>query len=537
MVFGRIERRAKAPLIPPDALTPQLKKINADRAAVQRLAVRDVVRSLAVSAAGAVAVAAGDRPRLPADGARDLPRGARPAGKLVGRAGVRAVLGAGLLMLATGLVLLSRIGAGGSAIQYVMLPGLLISAGIGFSVVSSTIAATMSAGPTQAGLTSSLVNTARQVGGGLGLAVLISLATQRTAALIGDGDPVAEALTAGFSLSFLAGAVLVGTAAVLTFTLLPGPAEGPQRAFGRRVLTGAVVVIAAFVAIEIGVPRSQAAPPGEFTTEGAYSYVSAPDLHPPELQVIKPREGSDRRPGYFMTANFLDVTEPPIIGQSGPMMLDDDMQPVWFKPGADRVPGGEPRRPHLRGPARARVVAGRRRRDRRDQQRRDRDRGLQLPDGRDARGRRRLGDHAALAAHRGRCRLGDGEQEHPGRPLGRRRRQPRRARRLGAAGLRPQDRQAALHVVGARAHRDARLRDPAAAERVPVGRVPHQLAPARRRRQGARLDAQHVGGLSVRPRHRQDRVAARRRSLELRIRARGRVRVAARRHAATTRTP
>ena len=35
-----------------------------------------------------------------------------------------------------------------------------------------------------------------------------------------------------------------------------------------------------------------------------------------------------------------------------------------------------------------------------------------------------------------------------------------------------------------------------------------------RRRQGARLDAQHVGGLPVRPRHRQDRVAARRRSLD-----------------------
>ncbi|HEX6026508.1 MAG TPA: arylsulfotransferase family protein, partial [Solirubrobacter sp.] len=150
-------------------------------------------------------------------------------------------------------------------------------------------------------------------------------------ALIGDGEPVDEALTAGFSLSFLTGAVLVAIAAVLTFVLLPGPKEA-QRAFGRRVLTGAAVVIAAFVAIEIGVPRSQAAPPGEFTTNGAVSYVSEPGLHPPQLQVVKPFKGSDRSPGYFLTANFLDVTEPPIIGQSGPMILDDDMQPVWFKP-------------------------------------------------------------------------------------------------------------------------------------------------------------------------------------------------------------
>ena len=257
MVFGRIERRAKAPLIPPDALTTQLKRINlivllfsASLFAMWFAASLYLQQVLSLSPLETGLVF------LPM--ALGIFLAARPAGKLVGRAGVRAVLGAGLLMLATGLVLLSRIGAGGSAIQYVMLPGLLVSAGIGFSVVSSTIAATMSAGPSQAGLTSSLVNTARQVGGGLGLAVLISLATQRTAALIGDGDPVAEALTAGFSLSFLAGAALVATAAVLTFTLLPGPAEGPQRAFGRRVLTGAAVVIAAFVAIEIGVPRSQA---------------------------------------------------------------------------------------------------------------------------------------------------------------------------------------------------------------------------------------------------------------------------------------
>jgi EmrB/QacA subfamily drug resistance transporter len=330
MTFGRIERRAKDPLIPPDALTPQLKKINlivllfsASLFAMWFAASLYLQQVLSLSPLETGLIF------LPM--ALGIFIAARPAGKLVGRAGVRAVLGSGLLMLATGLVLLSRVGAGGSAIQYVMLPGFLIAAGIGFSVVSSTIAATISAGPSQAGLTSSLVNTARQVGGGLGLAVLISLATQRTAALIGDGDPVDEALTAGFSLSFLTGAVLVAIAAVLTFTLLPGPAE-PQKAFGRRVLTGAAVVIAAFVVIEIAVPRSQAAPPGEFVTDGAASYVSAPGLHPPQLQVIKPFESSDRGPGYFMTANFLDVTEPPIIGQSGPMMLDDDMQPVWFKP-------------------------------------------------------------------------------------------------------------------------------------------------------------------------------------------------------------
>src|SRR5262249_21316639 len=42
--------------------------------------------------------------------------------------------------------------------------------------------------------------------------------------------------------------------------------------------------------------------------------------------------GAKPLPGYIMTANFLDLTKPPIVGQSGPLMLDDDLQPAWFHP-------------------------------------------------------------------------------------------------------------------------------------------------------------------------------------------------------------
>ena len=59
-----------------------------------------------------------------------------------------------------------------AAIVYVMIPGLLTAAGIAMSIVPSTIAATQGAKEGQAGLASGLVNTSRQVGGGLGLAVL-----------------------------------------------------------------------------------------------------------------------------------------------------------------------------------------------------------------------------------------------------------------------------------------------------------------------------------------------------------------------------
>ncbi|MBV9309646.1 MAG: MFS transporter, partial [Solirubrobacterales bacterium] len=100
---------------------------------------------------------------------------ARRAGALVGRFGVRPVLGGGLLMMTGGMLLFTKIAAGGSAIVYILIPGLLMATGIGFSIVPSTIAATQSAREGQAGLASGLVNTSRQVGGGLGIALLITL--------------------------------------------------------------------------------------------------------------------------------------------------------------------------------------------------------------------------------------------------------------------------------------------------------------------------------------------------------------------------
>src|SRR5262249_38652835 len=137
------------------------------------------------------------------------------AGRLVGQFGVRAVLGSGLTMMTAGLLLFTRIASSGSGIVYVMIPGILTAAGIAMSIVPSTIAATQGAKEGQAGLASGLVNTSRQVGGGLGLAVLITLATQHTTHLIGAGEQVPEALTHGFSLAYLIGAGLAGAAAVL----------------------------------------------------------------------------------------------------------------------------------------------------------------------------------------------------------------------------------------------------------------------------------------------------------------------------------
>ena len=64
-------------------------------------------------------------------------------------------------------------------------------------------------------------------------------------------------------------------------------------------------------------------------TPKTWTFASAPNLHPPKLL----NDVKDAQlPGYVMTANFYDVTKPPLVGQSGPLILDGKLDPVWFAP-------------------------------------------------------------------------------------------------------------------------------------------------------------------------------------------------------------
>jgi predicted MFS family arabinose efflux permease len=264
---------------------------------------------------------------------------ARQAGKLVTRFGVRAVLGGGLTMMAAAMVLFSKIAQSGSAIDYIMVPGLLMAAGIGMSIVPSTIAATQGAKQGQAGLASGLVNTSRQIGGGLGIAILITLATARTSHLIGHGTGVPQALTQGFRLAYLIGAGLCAAAAVLTFAAVPRPPGERAGSVLQRmpIAIGVLVVVAAFIGLDFGVGGSHGAPIGAYTTNDAYTFVSAPSLHPPKLHANVPTQPSRLAPGDIFVANFYDLSTPPLDGQSGPLILDNRLQPVWFRPVPENV--------------------------------------------------------------------------------------------------------------------------------------------------------------------------------------------------------
>jgi EmrB/QacA subfamily drug resistance transporter len=160
---------------------------------------------------------------------------AQLASRLTGRFGPGRVLAVGMGLLAVGMLGLSRVSADGSYLGDVLVPSIFAAAGIGFSFVPVTIAATAGVHGREAGLASGLVNTSRQVGGSIGLALLATLATQRTSDVAGTVSPV-EALTDGFQRAFLVGAAFAVVGAVLSVAVLmrgvPGRAPAAAQAEG-----------------------------------------------------------------------------------------------------------------------------------------------------------------------------------------------------------------------------------------------------------------------------------------------------------------
>jgi EmrB/QacA subfamily drug resistance transporter len=144
------------------------------------------------------------------------------ASQLTTRIGFKPTLIAGLLFIAVALLWFSRVPApGGSFAADVLGPSVLAAIGLGLAFVSVTIAAVTGTKPHEAGLASGLINTAQQVGGALGLAILATVANSRTQSLFHSGvHSTAIALTKGFDRAFLVGAGFAITGAILAAVLI-----------------------------------------------------------------------------------------------------------------------------------------------------------------------------------------------------------------------------------------------------------------------------------------------------------------------------
>jgi EmrB/QacA subfamily drug resistance transporter len=140
----------------------------------------------------------------------------------VTRFGFKPILFVGLLFVAGGLYWFSRVpGTGGTFAADVLGPSILAAIGLGLSFVPVTIAAVTGTRPEEAGLASGLVNTAQQIGGALGLAILATIANSRTNEVIHGGQHhLTIALTKGFERAFLVGSGFALFGALLTAVLI-----------------------------------------------------------------------------------------------------------------------------------------------------------------------------------------------------------------------------------------------------------------------------------------------------------------------------
>ena len=140
------------------------------------------------------------------------------------RFGPRSVLIPSLFLIGAALLLLARTPVDGVYLRDLMPPMVLLGLGAGLGFPALATLAMSGATPSDSGLASGLVNTSVQVGGAIGLAVLATLASERTTSELASGASHASALNSGYHLAYLIGAALVGVAVVVALVVLRSPA-------------------------------------------------------------------------------------------------------------------------------------------------------------------------------------------------------------------------------------------------------------------------------------------------------------------------
>jgi EmrB/QacA subfamily drug resistance transporter len=156
--------------------------------------------------------------------------GAIVAQAAVLKVGFRPVAATGMALMGAGSLLLTQVSVGGSYFGDIFFGLLVVGPGIGFAFVTATVAALAGVAEHESGLASGLSNTALQIGGALGVAIVSTVAVSRSEDYLAandDANPLV-ALTEGFQSAFLACVVLAGIGMALALLLLGGPRKAPQ---------------------------------------------------------------------------------------------------------------------------------------------------------------------------------------------------------------------------------------------------------------------------------------------------------------------
>jgi len=139
-------------------------------------------------------------------------------GTLVVRVGVRTMLTIGMAMSALGLLWLSFLPVDGSYWRHV-LPGMLVlGVGGAWSFITTTIYAVSTVDESRSGIVSGLLQASQQLGGAMGLGVIVAVANFRASQLSGSPEAVQ---VGGFQAAFIVAAALSVLGVILTRIMVP----------------------------------------------------------------------------------------------------------------------------------------------------------------------------------------------------------------------------------------------------------------------------------------------------------------------------
>jgi len=141
------------------------------------------------------------------------------AGKTSDRLGSRGLMTTGMILLAVQLLIFSRLGVDASFFD--LLPALVIGGvGMSLTMTPSAAAATRSVPVDKAGVGSAVLNSARQVGGTMGIAIMGAIIAAEA-----GGERTPEAFMNGFQIALEVAAAIALTGAIVAYVLVR-PHEG-----------------------------------------------------------------------------------------------------------------------------------------------------------------------------------------------------------------------------------------------------------------------------------------------------------------------
>ena len=144
--------------------------------------------------------------------------GAQISSRLLSKTGVRPLLQIGAVLATLGFLWISLIKPADSYAGHILVPSFICAFAMGLLFAPLATAATTGVDRGNAGLASGLLNTARQVGGSLSLAILATVATDVTHRALATSS-YASALTSGYQRAFQISAVVTVIALFVSFAL------------------------------------------------------------------------------------------------------------------------------------------------------------------------------------------------------------------------------------------------------------------------------------------------------------------------------